>query len=250
MRIVGTIESDLVGATEYQEGGIGPFFGSMRIQEALSVEELLYRFVRALERVEPVRVLSLYLDDAEVFRDIEGEGGDEGTKPKGALDIGHEALSQMEEEPAYVGLTVAHEDKQFYHVIFIEATTDHEVDEAPLSVLDTAEVLEDAEPLGGAETETIADDKPASDAEPDIAPEDIEFDDEPDIAQEDSAGYEDALFAFLEKLQAHLAKELQLSEPEIDVWTDYTGEYELQQALQPPPLAPGMEGGALGGGIG
>jgi hypothetical protein len=248
MRIVGTIESDLADAAEYQEGGIGPFFGTTRVQEALSVDELLYRFVRALERIEPVRVISMYLDDAEVYRDSETEGDEEGATLQDALKIGRDALADVEEEPTYVGLTVVHEDKQFYHVIFIEAATDHELEEAAFVVLDTAEVLDGDDATAGEDEADEEDEELALDAEPDIAPEDLQFDDEPDItgedaeydepdiALQDSAAQEDALFAFLEKLQAHLGKELQLVEPEIDVWTDYTGEYEASA----PSIAPGI----------
>jgi hypothetical protein len=248
MRIVGTIEADLAGAEEYQEGGIGPFFGSTRVQEAVTVDELLYRFVRALERIEPVRVISMYLDDAEVYRDSETEGDQDGATLQDALKIGRDAIEQAEEEPTYVGLTAVREDKQFYHVIFLEAATDHEVDEAAVCVLDTAEALGDDEAVDGSATAGEPDsDELAFEGEPDIAPEDIHLEDdddvedgeyggEPDIAPHETAAQEDALFAFLEKLQAHLAKELQLVEPEIDVWTDFSGEYEANAAS----IAPGI----------
>lgn len=188
MNVVGLLEADFQGGREYTAGGMGPLFREKRMEERYSVWELLARCADALAKMNIVDVVSLFIDDEEIIfpepESGEADAGEGETDEDGAIefDIADEAQRAYGEgDPVSFLLLLTYDDKQFSHVISIEASSDHDFEDAAMSVLDRA--------------------TPAAEDEYD----------------EDGA-LQDAVEAFLQKLQAELDKELALQEPEIDIW--------------------------------
>jgi hypothetical protein len=215
--IVGLLEADLPGAIEYKEGGFGSLFATARAEEQIALYEFLERSLAALQRLGVTDVVSCYIDEVELFRDDDpGEESD--------FDIVLRAAKDVTEDESGVSfyLMLAHHDEQLSHIITFEGSVDHPADQAALSVLDTAR-LADA-------------DNRASDAAAPLAP----VDDDVTFFDDKAADAEDLVDEFMQKVLAALEKELGVTEPEIDVWTDWEGVYTLES--QGPSALPGITG--------
>ena len=204
MNIVGLLEADFQGGREYAAGGVGPLFREKRMEERYSVWELLARCADALAKLNIIDVVSLFIDDEEVIFP-EPEAGEEQKQDAGAgdeddtieFDIAEEAQRAYGEgDPVSFLLLLTYEDKQFSHVISIEASSDHAFDEAAMSVLDRAT--------------PVAED---------------EYD--------ENGALQDAVEAFLQKLEAELDKELALQEPEIDIWYEDSVQGQMSEPSAP-----------------
>lgn len=211
MNVVGLLEADFQGGREYTAGGMGPLFREKRMEERYSVWELLARCADALAKLNIVDVVSLFIDDEEIIFPEPEAGEAEAKDTSGGVpdeddtiefDIADEAQRAYGEgDPLSFLLLLTYDDEQFSHVISIEASSDHAFDEAAMSVLDRATPV--------AEDEYDAD-----------------------------GALQDAIEAFLQKLQAELDKELALQEPEIDIWY----EDAVQEGLTGEPSAPQWAG--------
>ena len=222
--VVGLLEADLPGAIEYKEGGVGPLFREARVEEPFALYEFLSRAIDALKKLGITDAISCYIDDVELFRD------DEDSEENG-FDI---VLRNAREATAEGGgisfyLMLSHHDKQLSHVITFEASVDHPADEAALSVLDTARLIDDEDEEDEPQLEEPA--------EGPLQP----VDDDVTFFDDRAAQAEDLVEEFLQRLLDQLEKELGVSEPEIDVWTDWEGAYGLESAAGPGAL-PGITG--------
>lgn len=218
MTFVGLLEADLQGATEYRAGGLGPFFAKTRAQAPFSLEEFLSRVLRALKKAGVTSVVTLFVDDQEAYVD-DGEADD---NVETALAAARDAVDLEGAVSFYAMLT--NEDDDLSHRITVEGAVDHPSDEAALTVLDTAEVIDD----------DFADE---SDEE---APGTGE--DEPLDVDLDGPDGEELVEAFLKKLEAALDKELALADPELEVWTDWAGGYDRgARSSSALPGVPGIE---------
>lgn len=208
MTIVGVLDADLQGATEYRAGGIGPLFGETRVEERFSIQEFLNRVLRACRATGITEVISLFIDEDEVYRAAE----DETDNLERVLSITRDEA--VHEAAASFVLMLAYEADGLVHVISVEGSTDHPVDEPAITVLDTAWVpgSEEDEEEGGWEAEADVDEEA----------------EEPARVRDESAG-EELVEAFLERLLGELTRELALSEPEIDVWIDREGQYDFNR---------------------
>lgn len=206
MTFVGVLDADLQAASEYKSGGIGPLFRQSRTEEPLSLIEFLSRTIDALRKTKVTSVVTLFLDEIQVFEDAEAKDDN----LTAALDAAGEVADS--ESGISFSLMLTYQDDDLWHVLTIEASVDHPADEAALTVLDTAKWLdEDAE-----------EDEPESDAgEPE---EDVDAG--PDIIEEDGSNGELLVEAFLQRLLGELHKELALADPEIETWTDWEGQYD------------------------
>jgi hypothetical protein len=239
--VVGLLEADLPGAIEYKDGGVGPLFRAARTEELIGLFEFLSRSIDALRKLGITDAISCYIDDVELFRDDdEGEAND--------FDL---ILRNAKETTAEGGgisfyLMLSHHDKQLSHVITFEASVDHPAEEAALSVLDTARLIDDddrGEDEDDAEDDEESEepdegfasdsDKQEEEAEGSLAP----LDDDLTFFDDRAAQAEDLVEAFLQRVLAALERELGVSEPEIDVWTDWEGAYGLE-----PTTMPGLPG--------
>jgi len=223
--VVGLLEADLPGAIDYKEGGVGPLFREARTEEPIALYEFLSRSIAALKKLGITDVVSCYIDDVELFRDDEDSEEND-------FDI---VLRNAKDATADGGgmsfyLMLSYHDKQLSHVITFEASVDHPADEAALSVLDTARLIDDDED---------EEDEPQLEepAEGPLQP----VDDDVTFFDDRAAQAEDLVEAFLQRVLGQLEKELGVSEPEIDVWTDWEGAYGLESAAGPGGL-PGITG--------
>ena len=209
--VVGLLEADLPGAIEYKSGGIGPLFGEARAEEPLSLDEFLSRIVRVLRKAALTSVVTVFIDETEAY--VDEDAGDDNLDA--ALNITREAIDLENGTSFY--LMLAHEGDDLSHVITVEGSVDHPSEEAALSILDTARLVDG----GGAEDEDEeeGDDEEAPDEPLQPVDDDVTFDDSAPAAEE-------LVEAFLQRLLAELEKELGVWEPEIDVWTDWEGEYD------------------------
>ena len=210
--VVGLLEADLPGAIEYKSGGIGPLFGEARTEEPLSLDEFLSRIVRVLRKAGLTSVVTVFIDETEAY--VDEDAGDDNLDA--ALNITRDAIDLESGTSFYLMLT--HEGDDLSHVITVEGSVDHPSEEAALSILDTARLVDG----GGAaaddeeeEDDGEGRDEPLQPVEDDVT----FFDDSAPEAQE-------LVEAFLQRLLAELERELGVSEPEIDVWTDWEGEYD------------------------
>jgi lipoate-protein ligase A len=67
-------------------------------------------------------------------------------------------------------------------------------------------------------------------------------DDDITFLDERAADVEDLVDEFLQRVLAAFEKELGVSEPEIEVWTDWEGEYAAQTPMGGLPGLPGIAG--------
>ncbi len=226
--VVGLLEADLPGAIEYKEGGVGPLFRAARTEEPLSLYEFLSRSIAALKKLGVTDVVSCYIDDVELFRDdAEGE--------ESAFDVILRGARDATADDAGISfyLMLSHHDKQLSHIITFEASVDHPSEEAALSVLDTARLIDgeggdeddgEDENAGSDEDRGFASDAVNAAAEGPLAP----VDDDIMFFDDRAANAADEVEAFLQRVLDQLEKELGVSEPEIDVWTDWEGAYGLE----------------------
>jgi len=141
--VVGLLEADLPGAIEYKSGGIGPLFGEARTEEPLSLDELLSRIVRVLRKAGLTSVVTVFIDETEAY--VNDNAGDDNLDA--ALNITRDAIDLESGTSFYLMLT--HEGDDLSHVITVEGSVDHPSEEAALSILDTARLVDG----GGAEEE-------------------------------------------------------------------------------------------------
>jgi len=205
MELIGSIEADFQGATEYSIGGLGPFFKSWRLEAPFGVQELAYRLLGAFQKLGVKRVDALFFDDEAVYHDPEGEEDN--------IDVILEDLGAEpgdDEESASLYMTLTHDDETFAHTISVEASSDYPIAEFGLRVVDTAQQLEDDEPVD-------LEDETAWDAVSDrlAAME----------AEDEEARLLGLLETFLKRVQAELHKELALDEPELALWVSEGGTY-------------------------
>lgn len=224
MTFVGLLDANLQGATEYRAGGIGPLFGEVRTEEPLSLPELLSRALRALRKAGVTSVVTLFVDDGAVYTDAE--------PAEDNLDDVLVAVDNAGDLAASRGfyLMLAHEDEALAHIITVEASVDHPADEAGLTVLDTARLVEEGPAEGGEELDDAVDEEEADPVD----------DAEPDIVEIDDTDGEALVEAFLRRLEQELHKELALDHPELAVWTDWEGQYD--PALRYSSALPGVPG--------
>jgi hypothetical protein len=203
MELIGSIEADFQGASEYSSGGIGPLFKSTRIEAPFAVHELAYRILGAFQKLGVKRVDALFFDEQPVYQDPEGE---EDNIAAIIEDLGAEPA---DDEYTSLYITLTHDDETFAHTFSVEASADYPDDEFGLRVVDTAQPLDD-EPID-------LEDEGAADAVADRLAA-MEADDREDklLAQ---------LEAFLKRVQAGLHKELALEEPELALWVSEGGAY-------------------------
>ena len=235
--VVGLLEADLPGAIEYKEGGVGPLFREARTEEPMELYEFLSHSIAALKKLNITDAISCYIDDVELFRDDDaGEAND--------FDLILRNAKEVTAEGGGISfyLMLSHHDKKLSHVITFEASVDHPADEAALSVLDTARLIDDGDKGEEDDEEAEEDDlgfgSDAREAEPEgpLAP----VDDDLMFFDDRAAQAEDLVEAFLQRVLAALEKELGVSEPEIDVWTDWEGVYGLESSSV--PRLPGITG--------
>jgi hypothetical protein len=212
MTFVGLLEADLQDASEYKTGGIGPLFRETRTEEPLSLSEFLSRIIRGLRKAGVRSVVTLFIDDVEVYTDP--EAGEEDN-----LDAVLAAANNAEEGTSFY-LMLVHEDDELSHVITAEGAVDHPADEAAFTVLDLARFLDE----GAAEDEDEEDD------EIEAGNEAVELVDDglPDISLDERDG-EALVEAFLQKLLGELHRELALDQPELETWTDWEGAYDPER---------------------
>jgi hypothetical protein len=211
MTFVGLLEADLQGAIEYKAGGIGPLFQEARAEEPLELPEFLSRAIQGLRKAGVRSTVALFIDDTEAYSDP--EAGEEDN-----LDAVLAAAGDAGEGISF-HLTLVHQDKELSHVITVEGAVDHPADEAALTVLDTARFLDEGA-QGEALDEEDEEDEGDEDEETDVADDTL-----PDITFDERDG-EALMEAFLNKLLAELQKELALDAPELEIWTDWEGEYD------------------------
>ena len=212
MNLSAGLEADFQGAREYSAGGVGPMFRERRIEEPFSVWEMLSRATQALDKLGINDLVSVFIGDEE----IPLEDDDESTESDNVLpeELADAVRNVYGEDEANSFLVMFnYEDKQFSHVITIEAYVDHPYEEAGISVLDRATTVETEEDAA-AEEEAVANEahRAATMEGADDAYEDEPFDEEGEMYA--------ALEQFMGKLQAALDKELPLQEPELEVWYD------------------------------
>ena len=224
MNFVGALDANLQGATEYKAGGIGPLFGEVRTEEPFPLPELLSRTLHALRKAGVTSVVTLFVDDQEVYTDEEPAADN--------LDAVLAAVGGAGDLAAAGSfyLMLAHEDDELAHIITVEASVDHPADEAGLTVLDTARLLDESPAEAEEDVEEAVEDDEA----------DLEDDTEPDIVDIDDSDGEALVEAFLRRLEQELHKELALDQPELEVWTDWEGEYD--PALRYSSALPGVPG--------
>ena len=224
MTIVGVLDADLRGGAEYRMGGIGPFFAQTRVEERFALGEFLGRALRACQTGGVTKVVSIFVDDREVFR----AGEDAEDTPERALKLARDETAG--EDGVSFLLMLTHQDGDLTHVITVEATVDHPTDEPAITVLDTAWAADDEEE---------EEDEPSGWEPDDYAEDDLE-DGAEDESEEESRAKE-VVQALLERLLDTLDRELSLSEPEIDVWIDREGQYNFNrlyaEALPEPGAA-------------
>jgi len=233
--VVGLLEADLPEAIEYKQGGVGPLFQEARSEEQITLYELLSRSIAAMKKLGIKDVVTCYIDDVELFRDDnESEESDFDIILRAAQD------ATADEAGISLHLMLAHNEKKLSHLITFEASVDHPADEAALSVLDVArlgdEPLASADETAGEEDADANDSGFASDAEEPSAALDP-VDDDVTFFDERAANAEDLVDQFLQRVLAQLEKELGVTEPEIDVWTDWEGEFTTE-----PSGVPGLPG--------
>jgi hypothetical protein len=202
VELIGSIEADFQGSTEYSTGGIGPLFKSTRLEAPFPVHELAYRILGAFQKLGVHRVDALFFDEEAIYQDPEGEEDNIGAIIE---DLGAEP---GEDAYASLHITLTFDDEAFAHTISVEAAADHSVDEYGMRVVDTAEPLDapvDVEDEGA--WDAVAGRLAAMEAE----------DEEARLLQQ--------LEAFLERVQAELHKELALDEPELALWVSAGGAY-------------------------
>ncbi len=215
--VVGLLEADLPGAIGYKSGGIGPLFGEARTEEPLSLDEFLSRIARVLHEGGLTSVATVFIDETEAYVAEDAEDAEDDNLDA-ALSVTRQNIDLETAASFYLMLT--HEDDDLSHVITVEGSVDHPAEEAALSILDTARLVDG----GGAEDEDEDEDEEDAEEAAGGALQPVEddvtfFDDSAPEAQ-------DLLEAFLQRLLAGLEKELGVSEPEIDIWTDWQGEYD------------------------
>ncbi len=221
MAIVGAIEAELQGSSEYVTGGIGPFFKAERVEAPFGVGEFLSRALRGFRRVGDFGVANLFVDEEDLLLDQEDEIG---------LD---EALALVEEqafeEAAAFTVTLTSEDEALAYIFTVDGSSDHELGEPSFTVLVAAEPLES--PLDDEDAASVE-----QEPEEALAEEDAFADpDEPGDAGADELSQVEA---FLEKLRRALDSELALRDPEVRVWWEDAPDPRLQAA--PIPDAPGL----------
>ncbi len=233
--VIGLLEADLPDGIDYKEGGIGPLFRAARTEEQVTLFELLVRSIAALESLGIKNVVTCYVDDTEVFRDDD-------TDTSSDFDIIRQAARDATADDAGISfhLMLAHDDKRLSHLITLEASVDHPTDEAALSILDIARLGD--EPLVSAQEAGEEDEDKdwgfASDAEAAGPLEPV--DDDVTFFDERAANAEDLVDEFLQRVLSAFEKELGLDAPEIDVWTDWEGEFTTESSSVPG--LPGIAG--------
>lgn len=203
MELIGSIEADLQGATEYATGGIGPLFRSWRLEAPFAIHELATRILGAFQKIGVKRVEALFFDEEPICQDPEGEEDNIATVLE---DLGAEP---GDDEFTSLYITLTHEDKTFAHTISVEASADYPADEFGLRVVDTAQTLDD-EPVDLEDENAwnaVADRLAAMEA---------------DDREHKLLGQ---LETFLKRVQAGLHKELALDEPEVSLWVSEGGSY-------------------------
>jgi hypothetical protein len=219
MTFVGLLEADLQDASEYKTGGIGPLFRETRAEELLSLSEFLSHIIRGLRKAGVRSVVTLFIDDAEVYSDP--EAGEEDN-----LDAVLSAANHAEDGTSFY-LMLVHEDDELSHVITAEGAVDHPADEAALTVLDLAR---------------FRDEGPAEEDEDEEEDERGAGDDGlPDINLDERDG-EALVEAFLQKLLGELHKEFALDQPELETWTDWEGTYDPERYSSAIPGGTGVGG--------
>lgn len=202
MELIGSIEADFQGSTDYSMGGIGPLFRSTRTEAPFTVHELAYRILGAFQKVGVRRVDALFFDEEAIYQDPEGEEDN--------IDAIVERLGAGPGEGEYASLylTLTLDDETFAHTISVEAAADYPADEFGLRVVDTAEPFDEPVDL---------EDEGAADA---VARR---------LATMEADEEEDELLAlleaFLQRVQTELHKELALAGPELALWVAEGGAY-------------------------
>jgi hypothetical protein len=213
MNVVGLLEADIQGSTEYRAGGIGPFFTQSRLEGPFPLEELIARSLRALRRAGVTEAVSLFVDEAEAFRGDDDSGAD---SLDAVLASARETAEGLEGGTSFY-LMLTFDDDHFEHVITVEGAVDHPSDEAGMTILDTARPIDEKAGV---------------------------FDEDTDIDL-DAPDNEELIEQFLDKLLQAFDKELALSDPELEVWTDWDGEYDREQLGTPAISVPGYAGPQL-----
>jgi len=235
--VVGLLEADLPGGIEYKTGGIGPLFGQVRTEEPMELDELLSRIGEVLKKTGLKSVVSAFVDETEAYVDEDAEDDNLQT----ALDVIRDNFDLEAANGIY--LMLSHEDEKLSHIITVEASVDHPADEATLSILDTARIVD-----GAANDEDDEDDEEEERDDEEEVDEESTFqpfrqgydvsggplqpiEDDVTYLDESSPEVEALVEEFLQKVLGALEKELGVTEPEIDVWTDWQGEYSPESRL-------------------
>lgn len=212
MNLAACLEADFQGGREYSAGGIGPMFRERRIEEPFSVWETLSRAVEVLDKLGVNDLVSVFIDDEEIPLEDDDESSEsDDVLPEELADAVRAAYGDGEPNSFLVMFNF--DDKQFSHVITIEAYVDHPYDESGITVLDRASTL-DKEEDAAAEKEAVAEQahRDATMEGADEVYEDEGFDDQGKLFA--------ALEQFMAKLQAALDRSMALQEPELEIWYD------------------------------
>ena len=201
MAILGVIEAEVQASTEEKFGGIGPLFQKTWVRTPFSAPEFLARALRAFQKAGVGSVAALFVGDEDLLADIDDE--------EVALDVAIERVQgSFFDDTLVFSAMLTQREGALLHVISAEGTTEYELGEPALVVLDTATV----EPE---ESEPAAEEWEKDDG-PELAPaeDDLLWD------EEDGPDYVALVEAFMQRLLGELNKELALLEPDVEVWEE------------------------------
>ena len=204
MAVIGMIDSELRGAKEYKAGGLPPF-RKTRVRGPFPVHEFLERACRALEKLGVTSVVSLFVDDLVVYQEPEGKEAN----LEEVLALARGKSSDMETATSF-HIMLMHADKDLTHVISLEGSIDHAVEDPAISVVDIAR----SETEEAGEGEEPAASKIEVGAGETVEPSEFQYEESEDEMRSDE---EVRMEAFLERLVRELDRELGLDEPETEV---------------------------------
>ena len=204
MAVIGMIYSELRGAKEYKAGGLPPF-RKTRVRGPFPVQEFLERACRALEKLGVTSVVSLFVDELVVYQEPEGKEAN----LEEVLALARGKSSDIEAATSF-HIMLMHADDDLTHVISLEGSIDHAVEDPAISVVDIAR----SETEEADEGEEPAASKIEVGAGENVEPSEFQYEESEDEMRSDE---EVRMDAFMERLVRELDRELGLDEPETEV---------------------------------
>jgi hypothetical protein len=202
MPITGVIETEVQASTEEQAGGVGPFFKKTRVRAPFRAPEFLARVLRAAQKAGIGSVAALFVGEEDLLGDLDDE--------EVAIDVAIERVEgSFFDDTSVFSAMLTHREGGLLHVISAEGTTEYDLGEPALVVLDTATPDEAEEAAPATEDWEEEDEGAPAPAEDDLLWE-----------EEEAPDYVAQVETFLRRLLGEMDKELALLEPDLAVWEE------------------------------